>query len=286
MTRVASVAKDGCELSWKQSVRQAFGAAAPGYDTHAILQRDTLPTLIDCLKTITESAALNTVVDLGTGTGAAALAVVKLLEECEGPKALASKVIYLNDCSDEMLSLAEKKLRAIRPHLTLHTLAGDAGSLVFPVGGVDVVTAHWVLQWIPDWQTALNHWWQHTQCLAFTVPLRDSFDEWHQACDEAGVAFTLNSKGYPTLAEITQLCESFHPEQLTIKETKMTQHFASGHEFLTSLKKIGAHTPLGKASASLRPVLRATQHGFSVSTHVAWVALSRQPKTLNAVEPL
>ena len=271
----SAATEDVHELSWKHWVRQAFGGAAHTYDTHAIPQRDTLPTLIDCLKTITEPAALNTVVDLGTGTGAAALAVAHFLNDSED----ASKVFYLNDCSDEMLSLAEKKLRAIRHHLTLHTLAGDAGSLAFPVGGVDAMTAHWVLQWIPDWQTALNHWWQHTQCLAFTVPLNTSFSEWQAACESVGTVSTLNSSSYPALETLAHACELLQPEQWVIKDTVITQHFASGHKFLTSLKKIGAHTSLsGVSSTSLRKVLRATVDGFSVSTHVAWVAMARNPK--------
>ena len=71
-----------------QAIRQAFGAAAPMYDDHAILQRDTLPTLMECLTTVINPTGLTTLLDVGTGTGAAAMAVAEVLHELEGPDAM------------------------------------------------------------------------------------------------------------------------------------------------------------------------------------------------------
>ncbi|MDH4379946.1 MAG: class I SAM-dependent methyltransferase [Vampirovibrionales bacterium] len=269
---------------WKQAVRLAFDGAAYAYDAHAAIQRETLPTLVHCWQGLSGFPQPTTWMDMGTGTGEAAFAFSqyafsnKVLQPSANPTLASPPVLYLNDCSGEMLTLAQQKLEKHPLGVSIHPVLGDSETLVFPQALLDGISAHWVLQWIPDWQAALDHWWQHTHCLAFTVPLNDSFKEWGGACSTVGVASTLNSCHYPSLKSLTEWCHRQGAGQLIIKNEVLTQHFASGHDFLRSLKAIGAHTPFPKAtSSSLRPVLKATSGGFSVTTHVAWVVMARAP---------
>jgi hypothetical protein len=274
-------------MCWKQSVRLAFDGAAHAYDAHAAIQRDTLKTLVECWQRLSDVPQLTSWMDMGTGTGEAALAFSQAALHSSGPEKHSSRILYLNDCSEAMLCVAQKKIVEKFPELIVQPCLGDSETLVFPSAPLDGISAHWVLQWIPNWEVALDHWWHHTQCLALTVPLNDSFNEWDEACSTVGVASTLNARHYPNLAALTEWCHCQGAGQVILKNELVTQHFASGHDFLRSLKVIGAHTPFSKNTpSSLRPVLRATQGGFLVTTHVAWVVMAHASVGSNESRPV
>ncbi len=83
------------------------------------------------------------VLDVGTGTGRAALALAKR----------GARVVGL-DSSEEMLRVAE--LNAEREGLAVEFRTGDAHSLPYADGSFDLVTSLRVLMHTPDWQRCLS----------------------------------------------------------------------------------------------------------------------------------
>jgi SAM-dependent methyltransferase len=84
-----------------------------------------------------------TVLDVGTGTGRAAIALARRGASVTGV-----------DASAEMLQVAEHKARDAGVAVTF--LRGDAHSLMFPDRGFDAVVCLRVLMHVPDWRASLR----------------------------------------------------------------------------------------------------------------------------------
>lgn len=83
------------------------------------------------------------ILDVGTGTGRAAIALAK-----------AGAIVTGVDASREMLAVAER--RAHDEHVTVAFTPGDAHGLAFPDGSFDAVVCLRVLMHTPDWRASLR----------------------------------------------------------------------------------------------------------------------------------
>jgi malonyl-CoA O-methyltransferase len=123
----------------KRSIRRSFDRAAPGYDQHAVLQREVGARLLEHLDPIVLEPAR--IVDLGCGTGAAFAALAKRY-----PKAAVTGV----DLAPSMLALAARRTpwwkRALGGTIPALVCA-DAERLPLASASTQLVHSNLALQW-------------------------------------------------------------------------------------------------------------------------------------------
>jgi malonyl-CoA O-methyltransferase len=117
----------------KTAIRQAFGEAAPSYDSVAVLQRKVGEKL---LKQLDCSVQPNTIVDIGCGTGF-------LLETVISQKKVAPELLVALDIAQPMLQQAKLKLAR---HPVVYVCA-DAEALPLQLDSVDWVISNLAIQW-------------------------------------------------------------------------------------------------------------------------------------------
>lgn len=120
----------------KQRVRTAFSRSANTYNDAAILQKEILSRLIDKLKFLYQSGAVN-ILDIGSGTGLAC----KPLAEMYGRESYFSY-----DFSAAMLKMAMSQHKDIKQH----AVCGDAEALPYEDNTFDVVFSASTYQWCND----------------------------------------------------------------------------------------------------------------------------------------
>jgi len=130
------------------------------------------------LSTFLGDVAGRRVLDLGTGTGRAAMALARR-------GALVTGV----DASTEMLSVA--RTRARDEGLTIEFAEGDAHALVFPNRAFDSTVCLRLLMHVPDWRTAVSELCRVTERrLVFDYPAFGSTAAlqaaWRRAAAQAG----------------------------------------------------------------------------------------------------
>ncbi|BCX89321.1 malonyl-CoA O-methyltransferase [Methylomarinovum tepidoasis] len=125
-------------MSWdKRLVRRAFSAAAPGYDRHAVLQRQIGQRL---LAACVEELPPGWWVDIGTGTGWCAQRLA----------AWRPPALLLVDLAEGMLHQARARLGPAGCYLT-----ADAERLPLATGSAALVVSNLALQWCLDPARAL-----------------------------------------------------------------------------------------------------------------------------------
>jgi len=118
----------------KNAIRRSFDRAAPGYDRHAVLEREIESRLIERVKYLQEEPAL--VVDIGCGTGSASKLLAAQYEE--------ANIIAL-DWSTGMLKQVAKT-DGKKPWL----LSSDMHALPLAARSADLVFSNLALQWSYD----------------------------------------------------------------------------------------------------------------------------------------
>ena len=122
----------------RREVRRAFGRAASTYDAAAELQRRVREELLSRLDVV--KLAPSVVLDLGTGTGHAALALKRRYPEA---------TVVAVDLAESMLREARRRQTLFR---RFQRLCADAGSLPLRSASVDLIYSSLLLQWcdVPD----------------------------------------------------------------------------------------------------------------------------------------
>jgi malonyl-CoA O-methyltransferase len=126
----------------RDAVRRAFGRAASSYDDAAVLQHQVEAALLERVAYLTR--APQRILDVGTGTGGAAVALKK-----RWPKA---EVVAL-DLALPMLARAKRRAGWFRP---IRRVCGDASVLPFADGAFDLVFSNLCVQWCPDIATVVD----------------------------------------------------------------------------------------------------------------------------------
>jgi len=114
----------------KKAIAKSFGKAASHYDSVAHFQR----WVGDQLLTKISVRNVNTVVDLGCGTGFYMPALQSQFPDAS---------VYGLDLSEDMVLFA----KGLRNKASLNWLVGDAESLPFKTGSVDVIFSNLSVQW-------------------------------------------------------------------------------------------------------------------------------------------
>ncbi len=128
----------------KRRVARAFGAAAPSYDAHAVLQRLVAGRLLERLELFRLDPAR--ILDAGAGTGFAARALERRYRRAR---------VLLADLAVPMLALA----RTARPFLSRQRYAcADSERLPLRDGWADFVFSSLMLQWSPDPDRVFSEW--------------------------------------------------------------------------------------------------------------------------------
>ena len=160
--------------SWRQQVLTRFDRAACRYDCEASLQRVIAGRLASLCTH--EAIPAGLWVDLGSGTGLLANALER---QCPGQQVLRL------DGSQSMLSQQGQG-----PSV----LAFDLNNPLPPWPAPPTLLASsFVLHWLNDPAKTLQHWFNSLAVdgwLALSVPVEGSFQQWHQAAAQAGVACT------------------------------------------------------------------------------------------------
>ncbi|MBF0371391.1 MAG: methyltransferase [Magnetococcales bacterium] len=137
----------------------------------------------------------------------------------------------------------------------------------------DLIAGSMAFQWFADLKQSLSRLTAHLEpggCLAFATLGSGTFQEWHGACERAGLP-----KGTPIYPSAAQWPEIWPGGGVgEMEEEWFTVRHPSGAEFLRDLKRIGAQTPAPDyrplSPGALRSLLRDLEgaDGFSVSYHV------------------
>ncbi|MCP5141078.1 MAG: malonyl-ACP O-methyltransferase BioC [Gammaproteobacteria bacterium] len=124
----------------KRRIRARFNRAAPDYEAAAVLHREVEARVLERLDYVRLQPAV--VLDIGAGPGTGSRLLMQRY-----PKA---KVIAL-DLAERMLQIARGKApRWPNPLRKLHCVCGDAESLPFASGSVDLIYSNLSLQWCAD----------------------------------------------------------------------------------------------------------------------------------------
>jgi malonyl-CoA O-methyltransferase len=120
----------------RREVRRSFARAAAGYDAAAGLQQRIRNELLERLDLVRIDPSA--VLDLGTGTGHAALALKRRYARCQ--------VVAL-DLAESMLREAGRRQTLMR---RFRRVCADAASLPFRSASFDIVFSNLMLQWCED----------------------------------------------------------------------------------------------------------------------------------------
>ncbi len=243
--------------AWKARVGRAFDRA-DAYARHAHVQAQVAEALAGTIAALPQPAAPR-VLEIGCGTGFLSTRLADARPDGD---------FLLTDIAPAMLDRCRRQMRE-RPARYL-VMDGERPTLV---PGFDLIASSLAMQWFETLPLALNRlaallapggW------LAFTTLVDGSFAEWRAA--HAAHGLTPATPDYPSCATLAALA----PDGLTgnVTFSRYREQHASGRDFLSALKAIGAHTPRPDdtplSPGALRRVLRQFEAmGGHVSYHVA-----------------
>lgn len=204
-------------------VARAFSAAATGYDSEAVLQREVGHALLQLLPADLRVADW---LDLGCGTGYFCRQL-----ELRYPQATGIGV----DIAPGMLQQA----RALRPGA--HYLCGDAGAIALANNSQDLVFSSLALQWCPDFSSVLDEIYRVLRpggLLVFSSLASGTLCELAQSWQAAGINNRINR--FRELDHYRMLCAGSGLQLELLECRHWLQHYADVHAVTRHLRAIGA----------------------------------------------
>lgn len=246
-------------------MRDAFSEATD-YDRHARVQRRAAERLADRIGALGLPADAK-ICELGCGTGVLGLALGRRLPHAEW---------LATDLSPQMVQRAEAALGADR-RFKFAVVDAEKPEPLDGVGPFDLICSNFAAQWFSDLEEVLTELVRHLKPngrILITTLASGSFAEWRRAHAELDLA-----PGVPTYPGAEAL-QRLRPGGVTpsIDVYEDLDVFASGVEFLHSLRSIGATTPLqghvALGAGAIRRVLRRFEHsGCAVTYEIATLEL-------------
>ena len=245
----------------KQAVAQAFGRAAPHYEQHAELQRQSG----DALLALAPAGFGPHVLDAGCGTG------------------WYSR--YWRDRGRTLtaLDLSANMLEAARvQHSAQHYQQGDIDALPLPDDSVDGVWSNLAVQWSSDLRLALQQFLRVTRAggtVLFSTLLDGSLHEIHHAWAQLD-----GRKHANRFLSESQFSAATLGLPLTCQQQVITLHFPSALSAMRSLKGIGAthlHEGRGTSVLTRKQLAQLEQHwpqdeqGYRLSYHLMYGVLNK-----------
>lgn len=262
-------------MSDKQCIAATFAAAAPNYDTHAVVQRQVALQLVERAKvqwpllqppSHSRSSAAQ-VLEIGCGTGNLTEALWRAYPHAE---LLATDVApaMVQACSQRMAALGQGG-ETVEGAERVRFAVLDGEHL--DCSTADLVASSLVFQWFADQGAALERLAAQVPRLAVATLLDGTFAEWKDAHAQLGLddgvrAFMAEDALRTLGAQMGEHCE------VKIVVETVHAHYPDVLQFVRALKAIGAGTARpGHHPALLRRVLRAFPHGINASYRVAYV---------------
>lgn len=254
-------------MTLRPDVRLAFDRAAADYDQYAIIQGRVARKLLPLL---TDPHPLHTILEIGCGTG---LLTELVLEN----NPLAH--YYATDVAPTMVLSCQNKLKNFQ-NLKSFVMDGEAAAFLPQMPShYDLICSSLAFQWLQDLSTVLRFLWERTDKIAFSTVVSGTFREWESLYSQEGLSCPIQS--FWQEDDLLQLCKSLNPRSLFFELQEEIEVFDSPLDFVRSLKKIGAHTPvcthpLQGGDSSLRALLASypKDKPFSITYRVAYCILS------------
>lgn len=258
--------QDAHRHSRKDRIRKAFSAAID-YDRHAVVQRRAAQQLADRIAALPLPRNAR-ICEVGCGTGFLGLAL--------GPR-LPRATWLATDLSSDMIGRAREVLGG-DPRFDFAVVDAEHPAPLAELAPFDVICSNFAAQWFSELDGVLSKLSQLLKPggrLLMTTLADGTFAEWLQAHTDLGLA--AGAAAYPTLEALRGMGAA----DMTVEVYEDVETFATGREFLTALRAIGATTPLQDHVAlrpgDLRRVLRRFEELGCKSTYrVAVLQLSLQ----------
>ncbi len=262
-------------MSDKQRIAATFAAAAPNYDTHAVVQRHAAQQLAERAKAqwplLQPPSQAPTpapqVLEIGCGTGNLTEPLWHAYPHAE---------LLVTDVAPPMVQACSQRMAALEQACGPGHRAGRVRFAVLDgehldCSTADLVASSLVFQWFADQGAALARLAAQVPRLAVATLLDGTFAEWKDAHAQMGVvdgvrAFMTEDVLRTLGAQMGARCE------VEIVVETVHAHYPDVLQFVRALKAIGAGTARpGHHPAPLHRVLRAFPHGINASYRVAYV---------------
>lgn len=225
----------------KTAIRQSFERAAPGYDRHAILEREIESRLLERVAFLRNEPGL--VIDVGCGTGSASAALATQFEK--------ANIIAL-DWAPAMLRQVAG-MAGKNPWL----LCADMHSLPLAARSVDLVFSNLALQWSNDLPTVFHEFrriMKPEAMLVFTCYGPDTLHELKQAWRVIDNLQHVND--FPDMHDIGDGLMAAGFREPVMDAERLTLEYRDVLTLMREIKGSGAHNVASQRFRGLTPASR------------------------------
>lgn len=225
----------------KKKISRHFTEAAPNYDNASVVQRQSADNLLETARTLPLDP--ERILDVGCGTGYASHRLRSLF-----PQAFLVS-----------LDLAAGMLRHARIRFGLgnsfNGLSGDAESLPFKSGSVDLIFTNAALQWCNQIERTLAGFRKILKPGGYLLGAtfgpgthREITRAWETVDPNQGHAHRAD---FPKLSDWTNMFRSGNWDARSLEAKLITLHFTTPREALDSVRRVGAKNALTRKRKSL-----------------------------------
>lgn len=236
--------------SWKEQVLKSFDTAAPDYEAHSDIQKQTAQELINLCPEHAES-----VLEIGCGTGSLTRHLLERYPQAQ---------LDITDISPAMLDAARQSVDV--EHVNWKVMDGENPNLNQTY---DLIIANMAFQWFEDLPAALERLKTHLNPggqILYSMPGSESFYEWRSVLAE--LSFESGVLPFRSAADL-------------IKEEEHSVKYPGALEFLRSIKKIGAqkakpdYVPLSPAQLRRACTLFDKRFDGEVTWHILYESVQK-----------
>ena len=208
--------------------------SAVNYDKNAFAQKRCAKELVKMLP----NENIKSFIDIGAGTGLAAMEVIKRFPIAEAA---------LLDKSIKMLEVAKEKI----PDATI--INADAEVFDFSAQNFDLAIANLSMQWFKDCKSFLHKVVRHTQYYAFSLPLNNSFEKYYSIFKNINLPFIR----FYNIDEILAMLPS-NTDIISTRNITETKKYPTAIEATRHFKNIGATMPVdAKIQSKISAILKS-----------------------------
>ncbi len=252
--------------SRKFQVASAFDQAHADYGSAASLQHDVAQNLAERIARLNLNPTPK-ILEIGCGTGFLTREVMSVVPETDW---------VVSDIAPAMVESCKTKLKS-NARMSFRVMDGEAPAVQ---GEFDLICASLVFQWFDNLEQSLQRLASLLRPgghLVFSTLVHGTLREWRAVHRMFGL--TAATPAFPSAAAI----DGFWPAggEGSVEEEAVLQTYSSAHDFLTTLKTIGAATPatghIPLAAGTMRRILRYLdeQGSLPITYQVAYGIFTR-----------